>query len=234
MARTKRLRRKDIKQPDEFITLSSQVLLWLRSRPQLVTWGGVGILVVFVGILIGVAFRSARQRDSNADLGRAMLMLQTGKLSDAAGAFAEVAREWPSAPAGNVARILAADAELSKDNLDSAVLLIQQSLDSFSGMPEYLRQELLFGWGYALEERQDWQQAAEKYANAGSLSGPFSGPSVLGEARARQQAGETEAAQKLYAKYVEEYPDFPDHQVVKEKIGSLASEAATEPVSTTP
>jgi tetratricopeptide (TPR) repeat protein len=182
----------------------------------------MAVLLVFAVILVTVAFRSVRRHDSNADLGRAMIVLQRGRLSDGATELAEVARRWPSAEAGRVAAILAANAEISKGNLDSAVLLIQQSLDSFTRMPEYLRQQLLFAWGWALEQKQDWENAAQKYLAAGALPGPFSGPSVLGEARASERLGETERAQQLYAKYVEKFPDLPDHSVVSEKTTAIA------------
>jgi Flp pilus assembly protein TadD len=158
-----------------------------------------------------------------------MVVLQRGKLADGAAAFADVARRWPSAQAGQVAGILAANAELSKGNADSALLLVQQSLDSFPDMPEYLRQELLFGWGRALEQKEDWANAAQKYAEAAALPGPFAGPCVAGEARVRVRAGETDRARQLYAQYVEKFPDLPDRNVVSDKIGVAPPTAPAKP-----
>jgi tetratricopeptide (TPR) repeat protein len=236
VARRKRLRRKDLKQPDEFVTLTAQALLWGREHPQFVMWAGLGVLVACIAVFVVVSFQSARSHDSNADLGRAMLALQGGQSPNAATEFGEVARRWPSAAAGKVASILAANAELRRGKEDSAMDLLQRALDSSDGLPQYLRQEVLFDWGYVLERRESWNDAAEKYASAAALPGPFAGPAVLGEARVRERAGDKERAQQLYAAFVEKFPDLPDHAMVSEKIGppqhqpeAAASSAAAAP-----
>jgi tetratricopeptide (TPR) repeat protein len=218
VARKRRLRRKDLKQPDEFLTLTAQVLTWGRAHPQIVTWSGLGLLAACIAVFVVVSFQSARSHDSNADLGRAMLALQGGQSSNTATAFEEVARRWPSAAAGKVAAILGANAELRQGNDASALELLQRALDSSDGLPQYLRQELLFDWGYVLERRESWNEAAEKYAAGAALPGPFAAPAVLGEARVRERAGDKERAQQLYAAFVEKFPDFPDHAMVSEKI----------------
>ena len=44
MAEKVRLRRKDIKRPDEFITLTGQALAWGREHQQLVIWAAAGLI----------------------------------------------------------------------------------------------------------------------------------------------------------------------------------------------
>lgn len=68
MADKARLRRKDIKRPDEFFTLTGRALTWVRQHQQLATWGGVGLLACLVAVGVASAYRGARQRDANADL----------------------------------------------------------------------------------------------------------------------------------------------------------------------
>jgi tetratricopeptide (TPR) repeat protein len=221
VARKRRLRRKELKQPDEFLTLTAQALIWGRAHPQFVIWGGLGLLVASIVVFVIVSFQSARSHDSNTDLGHAMLAAAGGQPSNAATAYDEIARRWPSAAAGKVATILGANAELRQGNDAKASELLQRALDSSDGLPQYLRQELLFASGYALERRESWNEAAEKYAAAAALPGPFAAPAVLGEARVRERAGDKDRAQQLYTAFVEKFPDFPDHALVSAKIGHL-------------
>jgi hypothetical protein len=218
VARRKRLHRKELKQPDEFLTLTAKALIWGRAHPQFVTWGTIGALVVAVAIFVFTAFQSARSNDSNTDLGRVMLAHQSDASAEAAKAFAEVAQRWSSTPAGKVAAILAANAELRQGNEAGGADLLKQLLDARDGLPDYIRQELLFDWGYSLERRESWNDAAEKYAAAAALQGPFAAPALLGEARVRERAGDTERAQQLYAVFAEKFPDFPDHAMISAKI----------------
>jgi hypothetical protein len=218
VARRKRLRRKELKQPDEFLTLTAKALIWGRAHPQFVTWGGFGLLVVSIAVFVVVSFQSARNNDSNTDLGRAMLAHPGEQSSEAAKAFAEVAQRWPSTPAGKVAAILAANADLRQGDEARGTDVLKQVLDASDGLPQYIRQELLFDWGYALERGEAWNDAAEKYAAAAALPGPFAGPALLGEARVRERAGDKERAQQLYAAFVEKFPDLPDRAMVSEKI----------------
>jgi len=220
VARKRRLRRKDLKQPDEFLTLSSQAMIWVRAHPQTVTWTGIGLLVLFVAVLVTFSYRSSRRHDSNADLGRAMAVLRTGGLADAATQLTAVAQRWPSTPAGRAAAILAANAEIRQDNTETAIVLIEKLLDSSHDFPDYLHQELLFDWAQALEDQKQWNDAAEKYKSAAALTGPFAGPAVLGEARVSDLNGDSARAKELYQQYVEKFPDFPDQGVARERIGS--------------
>lgn len=220
MARASRLRRKELKQPDEFITLTSRAVLWLRARAQTATWVAVGI-VVLIGVAgILVSFRSARVREANQDLGQAMLALQGEDLGQAASQLSEVARRWNETKAGGLAGLLAAHAELRRGNYDSALVLIERLWEPAHDFPPYIRQQILLSWGAALEGKGELEAAAEKYGRSAGLSGPYSGPAILAQARVREKAGATEQARELYRKYLEDFPDFPDQELVQAKLGS--------------
>ena len=69
MAKT-RIRRKDLKRPDEFVTLSARVLVKLREHGRVVAWTGGAALLVLAGVGGFMALRTAKLRDANADLER--------------------------------------------------------------------------------------------------------------------------------------------------------------------
>ena len=112
MAEKVRLRRKDIKRPDEFHTLTSQAVAWAKEHQQLATWGGVAAIAIIVAIGIAAAYRGARERDANADLARAMQTLGANDYAAAASALLEVSGRWDGTGVAPVAGLLGANAAL--------------------------------------------------------------------------------------------------------------------------
>ncbi len=217
MART-RVRRKDLKKPDEFVTMTGHALVWLRENTQLAAMVGGAVLLIFAAIGITGAFRAARLRDANADLGRAMATLRATDLNAAASEFSAVAQRWESTPVALLASVLAANTEMRLGNRDAALTSIQKLLDGGQELPPYLRQQLLVARGTALSDKGDWAGAAAQFAAAAEVSGPYVAEAILAEARARERGGEADRARELYRKYYEQFPDQPDRDLVRTKI----------------
>jgi predicted negative regulator of RcsB-dependent stress response len=216
-----RLRRKDIKQPDEFITLSTQALAWARAHQQLVTWSGAGILVLMIAIGIGSAYRSARSRDANADLAHAMTKLQANDYQSAATDLDAVASRWDGTRVARVAALLGANAALDAGEADNAIAQLSRIQSSeMSDLPGYLQQQVLVAWGAALEAKQQWLDAAAKYKDAAAMTGPYTGQAVVGEARARELGGDVDRARELYRQAYEQFPDLPQRELIATKLPS--------------
>ena len=218
MAEKVRLRRKDIKRPDEFITLTSQAVAWAKEHQQLVTWGGVAAIAIIVAIGIAAAYRGARERDANADLARAMQTLGANDYAAAASALLDVSSRWDGTGVAPVAGLLGANAALRGGDPDKAMAELTRLQAQSSDWPSYLRQQLLVAWGLALEDKQQWQDAAAKYKDAAALDGPYTSDAMLGEARARERAGEADRAKALYQQVYEQFPDLPSRDLVAAKL----------------
>lgn len=217
MAKT-RIRRKDLKKPDEFVTATRRALLWATQHSQTMAVVGGGLLVVLIVLAVSTAFRTARMRDANGDLARAMATLRAANLGAAKNELQEVARRWQSTPISNLAAVLAANTELRSGNTDGAIAAIDELLGPTHDLPPYLRQQLFVAWGAALAGKGAWKEAAEKYMSAAAAEGPYTGDAILGEARARERAGETERAKELYRKLYEQFPDQPQRDLVADKV----------------
>ena len=215
---TQRLRRKDLKRPDEFLTLTGQILAWVRTHGRLTLWGGIAVAAVIGAVALTLGFRAARQRDANADLAQAMAAMRANNLSQAATEFGEIRERWNATEPGTLAALLAASTNLRLGNTDAALTAIQQCA-SAPGLSEYLRQQIAFVWGVALEQKGDSAGAAERYRSAAELSGPYAGPAILGEARVAEQTGKADEARALYRQYYDKFPDAPDREAIKAKAG---------------
>jgi hypothetical protein len=226
VARRARIRRKDLKRPDQFVTLSSRFIDWVRANSGLAIAVGGAAVVILATVGLFTAFRSARRHDANGDLARAMATLRADNLAAAAGELSEVSRRWDGTSLAGLAGALAANTELRLGNLDKAIAEIEK-LASSKDLPPYLRQQLLLAWGYALAQKQAWAEAAAKYEAAEALGGPYTGQAVLAQARAKESAGDGEAARVLYRKFYDQFPDEPGRDVVEGKIDVRGEPAAT-------
>jgi tetratricopeptide (TPR) repeat protein len=213
-----RIRRKDLKKPDEFVTQTGKALEWISAHYQIVA-AALGGLVLIGGVMgVTSAFHSARDRDANSDLALAMASLRGSDLSSAATSLTDIAQRWRDAPVADLAALLAANTEIRLGRNDSAITQLSALLsDSSAELPSYLRQQVLVAWGSASEEKADWTTAAAKYQAASDLSGPYTAQAVFAEARAREKLGENERATELYRKLYDQFPEFPDRDLVRSK-----------------
>jgi tetratricopeptide (TPR) repeat protein len=218
MAEKTRLRRKDLKRPDEFITLTGRALTWARQHQQLVTWGGAALIAVLAVAGIATAYRGARERDANADLARAMEKLATDDYPAAATELIEVSTRWEGTGVAPVAGMLGANAAIRAGEADKAITELTRLQSQSGEWAPYLSQQLFVAWGAALEAKQQWLEAAAKYNRAAAISGPYTAEATLGEARTRELGGETDRARDLYRQVYEQFPDLPDRDLVGAKL----------------
>jgi tetratricopeptide (TPR) repeat protein len=114
---TKGMRRKELKEPDEFLTLSRRFLDYAREHERQLT--GAVLAVVGIGTLaLGARWYRAWQfGKAEAAFGAARLELAAQRLPTAAERFERVSAEWPSSPYGKLALVYLGNcyAELGKD-----------------------------------------------------------------------------------------------------------------------
>jgi tetratricopeptide (TPR) repeat protein len=199
------------------VTLTGQALEWLQKNRTTASWVGGGIVVLAAALALSSGFRSARAREANDDLGRALLAIRNNDMATATSALKEVADRWSGSVQGQIAAGLKPSAELRSGSRDTVAADVQAALQSTPDLPPYLHQQMRLAWAVALADQKQWKEAAEKYAEAAAGSGPYRSLAVLGEARAREQLGEKERAKELYQKYVEEFPDVPDRDMIEAK-----------------
>jgi len=215
-----RMSRKDLKQPDEFLTLSRQAVTWGRGHQQLVIGAAIGVAALVAVLGIATAYRAAQRRDANADLARALAKLSSSDFAGATTDLTAVSERWSGSSVASIASLLAADSALREGQADTALTILAGLQPASSSLPAYLQQQLLVVWGTALEAKQQWADAAGKYKEASAIAGPYTGDAVVGEARVREQAGEADKARELYRQAYEQFPDLPGRELLITKFPS--------------
>ncbi|MCF8102759.1 MAG: tetratricopeptide repeat protein [Desulfarculaceae bacterium] len=199
-------RKKLLKEPDEFLTISDRVIRWGKDNLNKVLWGATAVALVAAAILGARAYFDWQENRAAAELAPVMTAYlaavegrakkaDLGKLADQ---LQRVTAEYGSTPAGLQARLALGDLRLSMGEFAQAAETLHALTQEGDLGPE-LAPMAWHGLGQALEGQKNYAKAAEAYARAISLSGPNLGVMYkLDRARVLAAAGDKDAAAQLY------------------------------------
>lgn len=193
MARVK-IRRKDLRQPDEFMELTGRVWKWLvenRLQAGLVVGGVVAILLGVSGVRQYLDYRA---RTAATAFGKALTLYSKGSSSAAVDAFAAVPQVGAYPSLGNLYR---GHAALKAKDFGIAVDAFRAAA-SQGDLPAYLRQEAHYNLAFSLSALEDREGALAAYETAAQIRGPFQAEARLGAARLSEALGDVDKARALY------------------------------------
>jgi tetratricopeptide (TPR) repeat protein len=227
-AKRTRIRRKDIRQPDEFATLTTQTASWMREHQGLIAGAVAAVAALGLVMLLVSRSRAGRAELASIDFRVAHDAFQGGKYPEAAAGFAALAEKLPGTPFGRLARLYRAHALARQGDAAAAATAYGEYLATDPD-PAYLRQEALTGLARAKEAAGDTAGALEAYNEAATLDGPFLTDAALAAARLHEAAGRADEARTIYLRLVKEAPD-PDVQAfLLTKVPAAVAEAAKAP-----
>jgi len=223
-AKRLKVRRKDLRKPDEFETLTGQAVDWADANRSLVGAIAVGILVI-AAIALGIArWRTSRDAAASADFQAAHARFAAGSFDEAEHGFEQVASDYPRAPFGRLARLYRAHALARKGDAAAAATAYTEYLAS-SPPTDYLHQEALTGLGHAQEASGDGKGALESFSQAGAVAGPFRTDALLSAARLHEAAGESDKAREIYASLLADASDPEFKAFLQSKVPASARSA---------
>ena len=202
-ARRIRFRRKALRQPDEFHTLTSQSVAWLGAHRELAAGIGLAALVAAAVALAVSQYRASQVGQAAESFRAAQATFAAGRFADAAAAFEALAESHPRTPSGRLAGLYRAHALARQGDAAGAATAYGAYLAT-RPPTDYLRQEALDGLAHAREATADAAGALEAYSQAAALEGPYRDDALLGEARLQEAAGHGDAAREIYARLLKE------------------------------
>ncbi len=235
MARTERIRRKELRQPDEFVTLSRRAVAYAEENRTAFFMTVGGIVVLLAAILIFRAVRSNRETSASQAYAQAHALLDDKKYDDAATAFRQVADGYSSTSYANLAQLETGNALLLAGKVGEAAVEYQKFLDA--GAPtDYLRQLALVRLGHAQEQDGKVAEAGQAYAAAATMPGPYAEEALAGQARIAEVAGDVATAKDLYTRFLEKFPESDRRALATSRLVALGGTppAPHEVVSTGP
>jgi outer membrane protein assembly factor BamD (BamD/ComL family) len=235
VARTEhRLTRKDLRQPDEFQTLTRQAMAFVEANWTAVMAALGAVIVLLLAI---VAFRMMSQsREASASVAytEARALLTDKKYGEAATRFDDVATRYSGTSYGPLALLERGNALLLADQAHDAVTVYERFLQS-SPPTDYLRQLAYTRLGYAQEKLGKAADAQRAFATAAAEPGPFTAEALFGAARNAETAGDTSTAKELYGQLLEKHPTSEYRAVASAHLIALGGTlpAADKPVEET-
>jgi hypothetical protein len=199
-------RKKLLKEPDEFLTLSNRALRWSKDNGRLLIMASAAAVLV-VGAILGtqsfLSYRKANAAEALAAVFPQYQLTLSGQADEAQTKAAReglerVGKDYGATPSGQQARLALANLLLQTGEFSEAAKVFHDLSDD-ADLPAPLTPLALTGLGQASEGAKKYAEAAEAYAAAAKSAGPSLALSLaLDQARALEAAGEKDAAVDIY------------------------------------
>lgn len=201
----RKLRHKDLKQPDEFISLSRRAIEWAEHNMATVQIA-VGAAIVVVLLVAGIRwYVQSRAEAAARQFYGATELFKREQWEEAQKDFASLAGSYASTPYGTLAKLYAGRSALNASKPGEAVPYLTEFVASAPSMA--LEQIGRVALAQALADTSNVAGAREQLDRAVLLDGPLAPEARIRLARIEEQDGSKEKAIELYRQYLTDDPD---------------------------
>jgi len=200
----KRITRKDIRQPDQFITFTSQVFGYFEEHRTKFLIGLALVIVVSLGLWGWQLYQSSQNRLASQAYARALAAYHEGKYQTTLDLLDRV-DVYRSPNYQRLVMLYRANSYIGLKQPQDAVPILREFLNRKSE-ESYLRQLALLTLGYAHEMANQCKEAISAYNDASEIEGPQQEQTLLSKARCTTTIGELTESVKIYREYLAAYP----------------------------
>lgn len=224
---TKKLHRKELRQPDEFISFSTHAIEWARKNALAVEIA-VGVLIAILLIIGGTRwYLQSRDRTAARQFYGASELFKRAQWDPAQQDFAALAKSYGGTSYGNLAKLYAGRSALNANRPAEAVPFLSEFVAAAPSVA--LEQIGRVALGHALAATSNVKGARDEYGRAMALDGPLRPEATMSLARIEEADGSKEKAIELYQKYLAEEPDGAAASLARMRLSGLG---VTPPPST--
>lgn len=227
-AAAKKTRKELLKEPDEFITLSSRMLGFMAANKKTIGYVCFGVLLVIVLFSGYIAYSGWQESQAAAQLAQALAKYERLRAESSQGPavqavaedFKRILNDYGSRSNGAIARVHFANLCYETGDYQQAAALYQESLARFDGDP-LMRVLLLKSLGYAHEGLKDYAAAAGYFEQALAAAQKDLQDDVLfhlGDLYARQ--GESQKSTAAFNRLLSEHQDSIYANLARERLNS--------------
>jgi tetratricopeptide (TPR) repeat protein len=227
----KKITKKKLKEPDEFLTLTEQAYIFITQHGKKVIAAVVVICVVVLAVLGFRWWNNRQEAEASQKFNVAVQLYQTvnSPSREATPAenkaviekFGEIAKIFSGTTSGKLSLLYEGNISLRMGDYDGAVKAYQAFLDKESKRKLY-RVFALEGIGYSYEGKKDYQKAADAFQKIADLNdSSLSSDAYLGLGRCYEKLGKNKEALENYNAYLRTFPKSFMANAVSRKISQL-------------
>jgi hypothetical protein len=213
-----KIKTKDLKAPDEFVTLVDRTGNYLAENLARVIVGAAAVIALAAVVFI-YAFYRAHQNQVVADRFYDALTALNHKDYNTAEHGFEALAQTGSGALASLARLYAASAYMS-DNKPAHARDVLEAYVAESNQPNF-KNLALVQLGVAYEDLGAFKKAHDAYAQAATIPGPEQGRAELGIARTLLKQGDNAGAIAAYRNFLAANPFSPERADATESLAAL-------------
>jgi predicted negative regulator of RcsB-dependent stress response len=217
-----KLSRKELKQPDEFVSFLDQTLEFLSQNATRVIFAAIGAVVLLAVIFTVRFYRQHQQRLAAESFYQAVNALDRKDYKTAQEGFTQLATDRPGQPLGQLSRLYVASIDLEQGRAAKARDELTAYLNDSADASQF-RQLALCQLGVANENLSDFKQARDAYVRAAAMEGPQRARAELGSARMLVRLGDRKGAIAAYEAFLSDNPFAMERADVIESLAGLGA-----------
>jgi predicted negative regulator of RcsB-dependent stress response len=219
MAGKKKISKKELlKKPDEFITLSTQTMDWVKDNTTKVIWIGSGVVLLLILYFGYTAYRNHQEKQGHE---KYFSSLEINDPDQKLKKLEEMLKEFPNTKAAQAAMVDIGHLYYQKKDFARAVFYYQSALNQ-GKFPTTFKTMILGNLAYAYEQKGDLQQAAKTLLEiTQGQDNLLKEDSLLNLARVYQKMGKKAEAKATYRSLLNSFPQSPYGNMVKDRLAGL-------------
>src|SRR3954465_13939550 len=174
---TRRITRKDIRQPDRFVVLVRSFLPYAKANRTALLAAGAVVVILATALFGWDLYRTRQNRLAAEEYARAVDLYHGGKYKEALDSFNRL-EIYRSSYYSRLGMLYKANAQSALQDTNGAVETLRRLLDGEKKDP-LVRQSAYVSLGYTQEQRAQWPDAAQSYSEAAKIAGPLKSDAAL-------------------------------------------------------
>jgi predicted negative regulator of RcsB-dependent stress response len=225
---SRRLSRKELRQPDWFQTVTENALEFYQRQRVAVYLGIAVVILLLLGIWGWGVFKERQDSIAAQEFGQAMTQYHTGKYREAVAGLEKV-QTYRWSRYSNLAHLYEANSYLALNDFTKATNAAQRFIVG-TDQNSLMRQIGLLTLADIEERQSQCKEAIKNYGEAGKIKAAFTERAFLGEARCAVQMGDIKGGIAAYRQLLKDQPESPLASYVRFQISGLESKIAAESV----
>jgi len=231
MTSTKKIIKRKLKEPDEFISFTERMYLFVTHHTKPIALGAGIVLILLLFTFLFQTWDKKKTEDADQMLNTAMETYQMvsspyregspQEYKNAIERFNEVIAKFPKTQPGKLAVLYKGNIHLRLGEFDEAIKTYESYLEK-AGKEKLYRAFAMEGLGYSYEGKKDYEKAMQAFQKIIDLGEGFQLASAyLGMGRCSEKMGKTKEALENYKSFMKISEKSQMANIVLRKISSL-------------